>query len=139
MTPPDRVEQEREEVERQDTGPWTILEQLSDHARAGSLAELRPEWVAEQLSHAAARARRERADLVQHLSLIDAIRRALDGVPNGEGFTLDAHVRGDLLLVDGVRCRAARAPKYQWEGLTWTLVGPIRVRLLDSDKEGQGE
>lgn len=39
--------------------------------------------------------------------------------------------RGDVVLVDGVdgiwRCRVVRSPRLTWEGLTWTMHGPVAV------------
>lgn len=44
-------------------------------------------------------------------------------------------VRGDIVIVEGFeglrRCQVTRNPELLWSGLTWTLLGPIRVKRAD--------
>lgn len=37
-------------------------------------------------------------------------------------------MKGDIVLIDGRRCRVTRAPKLDWQGPRWTIRGPLAAR-----------
>lgn len=51
-------------------------------------------------------------------------------------FPRNPPVKGDVVLVDGVRCRVVKCP-VEWESLTWTMSDPRGVKVRrDEPVEG---